>query len=396
MKRLIIFFLVLVLAVWVGIQIYDNPGYVLFVYKKWAIETTTWFLVLALLLTFFLLHLIFNLVRGTVHLPTRIGDWWRERQQRKAIKNLNKGFCDLVLGKWKTAEKKFLKSAKDKDLSFINYAIAAQAADAQQALEKRNKYLLLAKKNTVKQKNIVDIMQVQFLLKNNQPEDALSLLIPLREQKPKDRQLLKLLSETYQKLHDWYHLQTILKDIKKYDIYDEAQYLVLEKKTYLHALNDHYFVEFSEVQMLWNKMPKYLRHDSDVLLAYANHLKRWNRGNEAEELIRKELKKKFNNQLMDFYITTQSKTPAKQLALGEKFLKESGDNAQTLRAMGFLCLQNRLWGQARDYLEGSLKLSPEAETFTAIGYVYEKLGEKERALNYYRKGLNLMLPFDQK
>jgi HemY protein len=393
MKRLILYFLLTLGAVWLGVTIYHYPGYVLILYRQWAVETTTWFLVLLLLATFLFLHLFLNLLQGTIQLPKRIKTWWRQRKEHKAIKRLHEGYSDLLLGKFKRAEKNLLKSAKNKQLSFINYIILAQGADLQRATTKRNYYIQQATKRGKKEDYAANLMQVRFYLENNQLQDASTALLKLKAEYPKTPYFLKLLTETYLKLHDWFHLQQILGEIKKTKLFTEDQYVTIEKQVYLHPLLDHFFTDFSQVQTLWNKVPKQLRHDSDILIAYATQLNRWNRGNEAEELIRKELKKHFSSRLMEYYVTTRSEQPAKQIALGEQYLKENAEDAASIRAMGILCLRNRLWGQARDYLENSLKLQITAETYSALGYVYEKLGEGEKALNYYRKGLSYIAPF---
>ncbi|MBA2655252.1 MAG: tetratricopeptide repeat protein [Gammaproteobacteria bacterium] len=388
MKKLIFYFLLILGAVWLGSTIYAHPGYIIVLYKQWAIETSTWFLVLTFLLVFFLLHLLLNLLRNTVHLPSRIEHWWHKYQDRKGIKRLNKGYVELLRGKWTKAETYLLKSTKNKGLSFVSYALAAQAADEQHSAEKRDRYLLQAKQKDQKNGYVADIIRAQFLLKNNYPEQALTLLLNIKEQHSKDPYLLMLQAESYLQLKDWSHLQLLLKELKKNKVFAPEKYLEIEKQAYLHSLQDQYFVEFPQVQLLWNRMPKYLRHDTDVIIAYANQLNRWNRTSEAEKLIRQELKTNFTGKLMEYYVTTRPEDPVKQLAIGEKYLKQHSEDAASLRAMGTLCLRNRLWGQARDYFEHSLRIQPVSKVYSSLGLVYEKLGENERALNYYRKGLN--------
>jgi HemY protein len=391
MKRIILFFLLVLVVTWLGLQIYKQPGYIVIFYRHWSIETTVWFLVLSILVVFFLLYFLLNLLRETAYLPNRLQNWWQDRKDKQAIRLLNKGYLNWLTGHWKQSEKNLLKSSGRDDLSFISYLLAADAADQQHDQVKRDNYLQNAKKQAGRNSYIADALQSQFLLKHNQPEAALQLLLTLRSEQPKDPFLLRLLAKTYVELKDWQNLQLILADIKKYQVFDERAYLALEKEAYLHTLKDQYHSNFEAVQTIWNKMPKTLRQDPDILVAYAIQLNRWHRSQQAEELIRKQLKKNFDNRLMEYYAATRSKVPSKQLALSEKFLKANNDDPTSLRAMGFLCLRNRLWGQAKDYLERSLNLQPATEVYSALGYIYEKLGEHEKALIYYRKGLKAFL-----
>lgn len=391
MKRIIVYFLIILGSIWLGIKIYQNPGYILVMYQQWAIETTTWFVVLIMLLLFLILHVLINLLKNTAHLPDRIEHWWQRKRLRKSIKLLNQGFCELITGKYKKAEKHLLKSAKKPELAFIDYVKAAQAANAQHESVKRDKYLLKAQALDPRHDHVIDILRVDFYLDNHQAEEALALLLKLHQEKPKDGHVLQLLTETYLMSSDYLNLQKILPDIKKAKVFDDAFFAEIEQETYLHAFKDQFFADFSEVQLLWNKMPKYLRHKPDILIAYAAHLNRWNRGSEAEELIRKELKKQYDRDLMKYYAKSKSQHPVKQVALVEKWFKDHSDDPDTLMIMGQLCIRNRLWGQARDYLESSLRLHATPEVYSILGYVYERLGESEKAFRYYRRGLKYII-----
>lgn len=387
MKKIILYFLIVLGAIWLGIKIYQHPGYIVVMYQQWIIESTVWFLLLLLALVFLLFHFLLNLIKQTRILPKRIERWLSKRKVRKSIRFLNQGYSELILGKWRKAEKHFLKSSKNESLSFINNLLAAETADAASDEIKRNSFLLRAQSISPEDSFTVEVLRAEFFLNNNQPDQALVLLTKLREEKPREVYLLKLLTESYLSLGDYVHLQPLLNEIKKAKVFSPNVFSELEKETYLHILRDQFFSDYSQIQSLWNKIPKHLRHDPDILIAYSKHLLRWNRVDEAEEQIRKELKKHYNNLLMQHYATLKSKHPAKQLALGEKWLKQHSDDPVTLSAMGTMCLKNRLWGQAKDYIEASQKIAPNPQNFLTLGYIYEKLGENERALHYYRRGL---------
>ncbi len=316
-----------------------------------------------------------------------------DRRLRKSVKLHARGYCNFLTGKWKKAEKDILKSAKEKNLAFVSLLIGAQISQAQHLVAKKEKYLIKAKEKEVQPSRAVETLRVKFHLEDNQPEEALSSLIKLREKDPKDPYLLRLLTQTYLELKDYMPLQRILIELKQRKVFTQETYNHIEKETYFHCLQDQNFTDFSTVQTLWNKIPKYLRHDPDIIIAYSNHLRRWNRGSEAEKLVQTELKKNYHPGLVEYYAKLKSEEPAKQIALGKKWLKEHPDDPATLRAMGMLCLQNKLWGQARDYLEANAKHQPTAEVCSALGFVYEKLGENEKALQYYRKGLKFISSF---
>ena len=61
-----------------------------------------------------------------------------------------------------------------------------------------------------------------------------------------------------------------------------------------------------------------------------------------------------------------------------------------LNAAARVSLANELWGKARSYLESSLALSPEPETYRLYGRLLTALGEDEGALSAFRSGLDLV------
>ena len=50
-----------------------------------------------------------------------------------------------------------------------------------------------------------------------------------------------------------------------------------------------------------------------------------------------------------------------------------------LLALGFICMQQELWGKARNYLEASLAIEPSHTAFVRLGQLLERMGEPEEA-----------------
>ena len=49
MKRLIIYLIILVAAVWLGLKIAEDPGYALFAYQRWTVEMPLWLAALGII-----------------------------------------------------------------------------------------------------------------------------------------------------------------------------------------------------------------------------------------------------------------------------------------------------------------------------------------------------------
>ena len=87
MIRAVLIFLLLISSVWLGVQLHDDPGYVLIALNHWTIEATVWTTLLTLLIIFLVLHISFLSLSWVINLPHRWQKWlnqWRiRRAQRK-------------------------------------------------------------------------------------------------------------------------------------------------------------------------------------------------------------------------------------------------------------------------------------------------------------------------
>ena len=111
MKHLIIFFVILLFAVWAGVAMHNDPGYVLVAYKSWSLETTLWATILSILVLFIILYFLITLFRGASSASHNISSWTTNRFTRKARRVTNLGLCEWAEGKWQSAEKKLIKAA---------------------------------------------------------------------------------------------------------------------------------------------------------------------------------------------------------------------------------------------------------------------------------------------
>ncbi|MFQ5936992.1 MAG: heme biosynthesis protein HemY, partial [Acidiferrobacterales bacterium] len=84
-------------------------------------------------------------------------------------------------------------------------------------------------------------------------------------------------------------------------------------------------------------------------------------------------------------------SPSAQLETAEGWLSTRPDNPSLLLTLGRLSLQNELWGKARSYLESSAQRRPTAQTYRELAALMERLDEPDKALDYYRRGLETLV-----
>ena len=137
MKRSFLLLLVLALLLLAGALaplFKSDPGHVLINFGDWTIETSVLVLVTAFLILWFVVQIVVWIWRMPVETARRM------REQR-AFKQLEKGLLALTEGDWNAAEKALEKSASVQARTTAHYLAAAQAADSQDADERREYYL---------------------------------------------------------------------------------------------------------------------------------------------------------------------------------------------------------------------------------------------------------------
>lgn len=96
MKQLLLFFTLLFIAVYLGIHLSGQAGYVLFVYKNWSIEVSLWFLILAILSLVFFYYIFSRTFSGVLNVFEDFWQWIRRRKAEKARGLMQKSFFAFI------------------------------------------------------------------------------------------------------------------------------------------------------------------------------------------------------------------------------------------------------------------------------------------------------------
>ena len=75
------------------------------------------------------------------------------------------------------------------------------------------------------------------------------------------------------------------------------------------------------------------------------------------------------------------------LILRKVYFEREPRNATLFLTLARLCLEDKLWGMARDYLEMSIDCRPSAEAYALLGQLMEQLGDKSKSEETYKNGL---------
>lgn len=385
--KLLAFIFVLVVATFVGVLIRQEPGYALFAYHDWTLEMPLWlaaFLLIGIIvLTTFIIWCCYLVFTSSA----RLKEWWLKRRQKLARKELALGLIELTEGRYKKAERYLSNSAAYSDVPLIHYLSAAKAADEINAPDRRDKYLQLAQ-NVSKGSDIaVRLAEAQFYFHHGDLEQSVAILQHLHAEQPKHPQVLKLLCNLYETMKDWHSLYSLLPELKKSRILNEEELNLLDIKIYSHLIPEFSRKGKKALEQFWSESPRAVQQSPQCVALYCECLIKHSADTDAEELLRYTLKRNFTPELIKLYAKVSIPSSHKQIDFAESFLQIRKDDDALFLSLGRLCMQQKLWGKARDYLENSLAINPNTETYALLGQLMEELGQIEKGQEYYKEGL---------
>jgi len=391
MKRFILaMLLAITFAVIIGVTaFYNGAGYVVFSFADYAVETSFIFMLGFLAASFFIFYYALRSLSKLIYFPNYMSRRHTERQSERLKNALVKGLIEMSEGRFEQAEKILIKQAGTSDTSLLNYLMAARSAQQQGAYDRRDEYLRLAHEVTPSADIAIGLTQAELQLSHRQFEQALATLNHLSSVSPKHGYVKKLQARAYQQLDDWDSLVPLLEDVRKMKALDEKQLEKDEVAAYYGLLKTSIKqVDGDKTESVWQKIPKRIKSNSQLIHIYCSYLKKIKKHEEAEVLIRNQLSDSWNDELAILYSNIAVADCTKQLETAETWLHGHARNPVLLMVLGKLCLNCQLWGKARSYFESSIGIQPSAEAYLKLAELLDtKMDEQEEAQKMYQLGL---------
>ncbi len=384
MRKLLLGFLLLLIAIWLGLKMHQDSGYVLITFAKWSIETSVWVAGLILLLIFILFHFLLKFIAYGKNLPSKLSRWFFIRDLKRAQHFTQVALCQMAEEKWTQAEYYFNK-ATFSHIPLVNYLGTAIAAHFQGFEEKSDTYLQQALHKVPGAPIIVGLTRARLQMHSAQWQLALVTLTNLQTLLPTHPAILRLLQEVLFELRDWSSLEKIFPYLQKHNILPVEKLNLVGETLYVGLLHHAASQENSALlKKTWKKIPTIWQENGTVIKTYMNLLISLQETESAVRLIERTLKKGWYADLVLAYSSITSPQPYRQLQQAEMWLQPYPQRPELLFCLGRLCIRERLWGKAREYLLQNLSIKPTAATYQALGEIAEASNDKETALKYYR------------
>lgn len=400
MKRAyVLLFVAIAVAAVIGVAIAEHSGYVLIAYKNFRYESSLW----ATLGLLFVIWLVLVVVRLLVRLVTTSGSvanpWSRRNRSRRIQAAIEQGQMDLVEGRWASAQRHLQRAAESEPQPLLYYLGAARAANEQGRYDESDSLLERALERQPQAELAVALSHAQLQQDRGDSDGALVTLQAMNERHPHNAQILRQLQRLYRERGEWSALIKLMPELRKDKVLPPQELAELEKRAWGENLtlaayreldDDGSSVGLPGLDSAWKSLNSAQRQEPQLVLAYAEQLRRLGADAQAEEALRAALKREYNSHLARLYGLVRGSDPARQLQTAEGWLKNHPDDPSLLLTLGRLCLQSSLWGKARDYLETSLRFQRNPETCAELARLLGQLGETDRSNQLFQEGLGML------
>lgn len=377
----------------------QNSAYVLLVYPPYRIELSLTLFVVLLLLAFVLGHVLLRLIHATTQLPAYVRKFRLERARVKARKLLDDALHAYFEGNYAAAEKASVRAMELGDTSALHPIIAARSAHELQEFEKRDAYLSASEGKTVGDATMRLMATTKFMLDQRDPHAALYALRELRASGIKGHPgALTLELKAQQQAGNWDEALAVLNQLEKRKSIDVTVASQLRQQAWLEKIRQQ--KNLDDLTACLKTIPGEFKRRGKIAAAAVRALAQHGGCSLAQQLLSDSLNAQWDSDLVALYGDCQSADDQPsgmnpQIEQAEKWLNHHRNDAGLLLSLGKLCLRQKLWGKAQNYLEASVSIAPRRAAFTALGQLAEQLGKADAAFKYYQQAMALTKARDE-
>jgi len=365
-----------------------NPAYVLLVYPPYRIELSLTLFIILLLLTFISGYGLIRLLLAAMQLPAYVRQFRIERAQAKARELLEEALGAFFEGRYASAEKASARAMDLGDTSALHPIIAARSAHELREYEKRDAYLSAAEGKSAGDSTMRLMATTKFMLDQRDPRAALHALQELRDSGIKGHLgALSLELKAQQQAGNWNEVLNVLDQLEKRESIDVTVAAQLRQQAWLEKIRQQ--ENLAGLTACLKSIPADFKRRGKIAATAARALILHGGCTLAQQLLSESLNAQWDSELVTLYGDCQSGDVIAQIEQAEKWLNQHQEDAGLLLALGKLCLHQKLWGKAQNYLDASISVSPSHAAYTALGQLAEQLGKSDVAFKYYQKAMEL-------
>ncbi len=384
-KQITVFLLIGLIIAVLAMFVMKEPGFAVFSYADTTIEIELINLYFGAVMSFILLYFIFRLIGKLVRLPAQLRAQRDQKTRQEIMQALEATIINVCLHDWDNAVKTSTRHIKDSPIKRGQHILTAYCAHQAGHHGMRNTHLhnlrLLDESDKV-----AHSLDAEYMLADGKPEKAIALL---KNDPPDNLNDLNTLTRAYLASADTSELEQLLPKLYLSNKNSkQADSTINECLFYLINLYQHNNLQ-APLTDLWKTYSTPILADNALLEKYISALYQLRQDILAEQIIVNVLKQDWNEALVQSFGQLNIDNVEQRIKQAQQWLAEHKNSAGLLLTLGRLHKQQKLWGQAKSYLEASLSRRPLIATYAELSEIHEQLNEIADARRCAKKALHL-------
>lgn len=387
MKALFWLVALFALAVAVALGARLNEGYVLLVFPPWRMEVSLNLFLVAAVLAFAVCYVVLRGFAVTFQLPARVRRYRESEQREKAAQVFQDAVRLLFEGRFGQALKKAAKAHGAGVAPGLSALIAARAAQRMRDPGKQQGWMERAKQDDPRTEAATLMLEAEMLNESRRFPEAVAVLGQLQKKHGRHLAALRLELRARQGCGDWGEVLRLARQLDKRGALPPEVVREVKRQAHLGNLSLQ-GGDAAELTAYLRDVPAAER-SGRLAVAAARRLMALDAGAEAQLLLETCLEGRaeedWNDELVELYGRLGGGDLTGRIARAEGWLRLHPENGELLLALGRLCLKQRLWGKAQNYLEASLAVRESRGALLELAQLFDQLGRGDEANRLYRE-----------
>lgn len=382
--------LLAVIAVALAVVLRSHSGNVLLLVWPWRISMSLTLAVLLIVAAFIVLYVGLRLLAWLLAIPDRVRAWRGKRAQARDHELLERGWIGLLEGRYTTAEKdltKLLDQTKVQTRRVLAALSAARATHGLGEFDRRDRLLAIAQEQAGTDAGLIEAtatVSADMLLDQGRAERALAVLEPLADGGARHLHTMRLLLRAHTALHHDEQVFTLARGLVRRNALARSEADQLIDASGAARLRAAAAGGSDAWRAIWKDLKAEERLLPEIALSGAAAFEAAGEASEAARVLEAAVAVKFNPALVAAYARCEAEQVSRRLARAETWLQQRPTDPDLLTALGMLCLNGQLWGQAERYLLRSLSRRSDAQTHALLGSLYDRLDRPADAVRHWR------------
>lgn len=356
---------------WVAV----DPGYVLVRLHGWRVQTTVVAAVVVLVVAWAALTALWRLLCWPFGALSR-------RHRRLSRQRLASGLIALLEGRHGDAERDLNRASRLDTMRGPALLASAEAASRRGEHDRALEILAEASQSAPR---AARVLRARILRRDGKASEALALLVPEADKGSLPPGGWRELALSALATGDTKRALDALEPLQKSGALGARGYAVIETRVLVAAINAA--PDGAALNTSWSQLPKAQRRVSAAVDAYARRIAGFGLVLPAMDELESALRREWSPELVEAYGVLAGGDLDARLRRAEGWLDQHPNDPVLLLATGRICVRDKLWGKARQYLERSLALVPTAGAWEALGDAWQGQDDAAQAQRCYRNAL---------